>query len=346
MKVFIVQGEKRADYFDLPVPEIKDNEVLCKVAYNGICGTDLSIYTGESSFVKNGQITYPVRIGHEWSGTVAKIGSSVGKFAVGDRVVGDNAVGCGKCEHCLNGDFRKCRDLRSVGTINAWDGAFAEYIVMPERSLYKLPDDISLKSGCLIEPMTVAYSGIADCDINGKTQVAVIGCGSIGLASIPVVKAMGCDNVTFIGRNDDKLAVAKKLGAKEIINIRKDDYAAAVGRITGGRGFDVVIEASGAVEAVETCVAGAADRGTIVLLGFFEKPIETFEINSFVTKALTVKGISGGGMLPEIIEFMEKYHINIESVITEEIGFDEVKDYFENFKERKKNNIKVLVKIG
>lgn len=346
MKALLVEDKKKIDYIDIPVRELADDEILCRVVYNGICGTDLVIYSGECSFVKDGQIKYPVRIGHEWSGVVEQVGKNVTKFKAGDRVIGDNAVGCGACDDCVNGNFRDCKDLKSVGTINAWDGAYADYMIMPERHLYHLPDSISMKNGVLIEQMTVAYCGLMEYDIKPDTKIAIIGAGPIGMAALAVAKAMGCEYVTFIGRNDEKLKIAKKIGAKHTINTRKENLIEAANRITSGEGFEIVVEASGAVSTVQQAIDIAAFRGDISLMGFFEEPVDNLFMNNVVTKALTIKGVFGGGNVNQIIDFVLKYHMDLEEIITETISFDEVKEYFLDAENRKKNNIKVLVKIS
>lgn len=346
MKVLTVEDKNLLKYSDVPTPKLEDDQVLIRIVYNGICGTDLVIYSGETNFVKDGLIKYPVRIGHEWSGIVEKVGKNVKEFNVGDRVVGDNAVGCGKCEDCLSGNFRKCKDLRSVGTINAWDGAYAEYMVMPQRHLYHLPDEISLKSGVLIEPLTVSYCGLSKYEINADTKIAIIGAGPIGMAALGVAYAMGGREITFIGRNDKKLNIATQLGAKYTINLLEQDLIEQTEKITNGNGFDIVVEASGAVKAVQQCIDIAGMYGNVCLLGFFEEEVNNLVLNRAVTKGLTIKGIFGGGELPQIIKFMQDCKLNIESIITEIIDFKDVKEYFENAQTRKKNNIKVLVKIS
>jgi len=130
---------------------IGPRDVLTKVKYCGVCGTDVSIYTGETNLVKNGLIKYPVRIGHEWSGIVESVGSGVIEFKAGDRVVGDTVVACGECKACLGGNYMLCPDLRCVGTVNAWDGGFAEYTVFPARHIFRIPDNIALDEAALIE---------------------------------------------------------------------------------------------------------------------------------------------------------------------------------------------------
>ena len=169
----------RIKIMDIPTPEPGDRDVLIKVKYVGICGTDYSIYSGESSFVKDGSVRFPLTMGHEWSGVVVKTGKHVKKVKPDDRVVGDGTVSCGVCEACLKGDYNTCSDLRGVGTIKTWDGAYAEYILMPERAVYKIPDGVSLEEAALVEPSANAlYAEEGRCKTHDS--VLVIGTGPMG----------------------------------------------------------------------------------------------------------------------------------------------------------------------
>ncbi|MFH1009551.1 MAG: alcohol dehydrogenase catalytic domain-containing protein, partial [Candidatus Latescibacterota bacterium] len=156
MKKARIMGPKDIRVMEVPTPEPGPGEVLCRVVRAGICGTDYAIYTGELSFVKSGQISFPMTPGHEWSGLVTRVGRDVAGFQPGDRVVGDTAVSCGTCYDCLMGQYGRCRDLRCVGTIHTWDGAYAEYMVMPARHLFHLPDSVSWDNGAMVEPAATA----------------------------------------------------------------------------------------------------------------------------------------------------------------------------------------------
>jgi len=347
MKAFIVEGQNRANIREVPIPELKKDEILCKVTYSGICGTDLAIYSGETNFVRDGLIKYPVRIGHEWSGTVEKIGSEVTKFKPGDRVVADNGVTCRECEACKEGRMSDCVDIKSVGTINCWDGSFAEYIVMPECHLYHLPDCINDINAATIEPLTVAYAGMTKYDIKPDTVVAVIGTGAIGLSAVALAKQMGAGKIISIGRTDSKLELARGVGATDTINNTVVDAAEEVMRMTSGHGADFVVETSGAEPTVQQAIDIAATRGFLAMIGFYEVNIDNLIFNRLVTKELTMKGIMGEfGLVPKIIEYMEKTGLSLEGMITQIIPFDEVSSYFEHHKEMHKRDIKVLVKIN
>jgi len=145
MKAVVVEAPGKALVKECPVPAIRPIDVLIRVRYCGICGTDFAIYSGETSLVRDGLVKYPVRIGHEFSGVVEQVGTDIMNFGVGDRVVCDDMVACGVCQECVRQNYKDCTNPYCVGTINCWDGSFAEYIVIPEYSVYHLPDSVSLE---------------------------------------------------------------------------------------------------------------------------------------------------------------------------------------------------------
>lgn len=347
MKAITVLGQNDIVMRDTPIRELEPDECLCRVVYTGVCGTDLAIYSGDTTLITSGQIKYPVRIGHEWSGYIEKVGSAVTEFKPGDRVVSETAVACRKCEACAKGDYAECKGTRSVGTINAWDGCYAEYMIFPECHLYHLPDEISYKQGAMIEPLQIAYAGMRKCQITEeKDTVAVIGTGPIGMCCIALAKAMGAKTIIMIGRTDFKLDVAKKLGATHVINIRNCDAVEEVKRITGGKGADFVAETSGANTTVQQSIDIAAKRGLCVMLGFYETKLDDVDFSDAIFKELTIRGIMGEWRLvPEIIDFIMKSGLSTMDMITREIDLDDCVEYFHNFRETHKVDIKTLVKI-
>ena len=332
MKAITVLGQNDIVMRDTPIRELEPDECLCRVVYTGVCGTDLAIYSGDTTLITSGQIKYPVRIGHEWSGYVEKVGSAVTDFKPGDRVVSETAVACRKCEACAKGDYAECKGTRSVGTINAWDGCYAEYMIFPQCHLYHLPDEISYKQGAMIEPLQIAYAGMRKCKITEeKNTVAVIGTGPIGMCCIALAKAMGAKKIIMIGRTDFKLDIAKKLGATDVINIRN---------------VDAVAETSGANTTVQQSIDIAAKRGLCVMLGFYETKLDDVDFSDAIFKELTIRGIMGEWKLvPEIIDFILKSGLSTMDMVTREIELDDCLDYFHNFRETHKVDIKTLVKI-
>ena len=347
MKALQIEDKNRAVIKEVPLRELEPDEILCRVSYCGICGTDIAIYTGETNFVRDGLIKYPVRIGHEWSGVVSAVGSAVTKFKPGDRVVSDNGITCRQCDACKKGDLPHCENLKSVGTINCWDGAMAEYIIIPEIHLFHLPDSIDDRNAATIEPLTVAYAGITKREITPETIVAVIGTGPIALGSIALAKTMGAGRIIAVGRTDSKLERCRAAGATDIVNNTRVDAGQEVYRITDGHGADFVIETSGAAPTVQQAIDMAAEFGTLSMIGFYETEINNLIFNRMVTKMLHIVGIMGEfGLVPKIIDFMESTGLTLESMITRELSFEEAPDYFLHNKEMHKQDIKVLVKIN
>lgn len=346
MKALSVISQNKIQMQNVPEPILKTDEILCRVVYSGICGTDLVIFTGETNFVKDGLIKYPVRIGHEWSGYVEKIGTGVTDFKKGDRVVSDNGISCRECEACLRGDIEHCEHSRSVGTIDCWEGSFAEYIVIPECHLYHLPDSINYKKGAMIEPLTIAYAGMTKYPIGSKTTVAVIGTGPIGMSALAIAERMGAKTIICIGRTDEKLEVAKKLGATHTININKTDALKEIADITCGTGVDFTVETSGASSTVQQAIDITRPRGFIAMIGFYENNIDNLIINRLVTKGLTMRGIMGEiGIVPPIIKYITESGLDLEPMVTRILDFNDTVSYFENHQETHKKDIKVLVKI-
>ena len=218
MKAARIYGANDIRVVEIETPTPKDHDVLCKVARAGMCGTDYAIYSGEFSFVKQGLVPMPMTPGHEWSGTVVATGENVSLFNEGDRVVGDTCVSCGHCYECLIGQYGKCEKMRCVGTINPWDGAYAEYILMPERHLMKLHDSISFENGACVEPAATALYSVEIADVKIGDTVLVLGSGPIGIAAAKLAKLMGASIVAIVGRKEFKLQKSLELGIDAVIN--------------------------------------------------------------------------------------------------------------------------------
>lgn len=324
MKVFLSEGYGKAKFEQVPIPEVQDDMVLVKVCYCGICGTDQDLFSSDCSFAEDGLVTYPIRPGHEWSGIVEEVGSNVTKFKKGDKVIGDNGISCGVCEDCKKGDYRKCKNLFCVGTIDPiYDGAFAEFFIAPERHIHKIPEGISLKEASLMEPFSVAFAGIKNMDITNDSTVAIIGTGCIGMAAIVLAKCLGAREVIMIGRNPKKLEVAKELGAK-IVNIRECDPVTTVKQMTDGKGVDFVLECSGAKETFKQAIEIAAFRATVSLIGFYANRENDVNIDTIVAKALSMFGIMGAtGDMEGVLEILKKDCPNLLPIITDELCFED-----------------------
>ncbi|MGO9310729.1 MAG: zinc-dependent alcohol dehydrogenase [Spirochaetia bacterium] len=346
MQAIVVESPGNIRMVETAKPRVGPGDVLTRVAWSGICGTDLAIMSGDMSLVREGLITYPVRIGHEWSGVVEQVGKDVKRFRPGDRVVSDTAVTCGTCAHCLRGDIAECRERRSLGTINHWPGSFAEYMLMPERHMHALPDSIDLDEAALIEPATIALAGVRKLVVSPATCVLIVGTGPIGLAALALVKSQGAGMVLVSGRKDRKLAVGRAMGADAVVNVTKEDLAGFVMKHTGGKGVDAVLETSGNIEALGPCVKVLAQGGTIALIGFFETSLNGFNIDAVVFKEVQLRGVMGEfGLVEPVIDAMGGRKMSLKPLITHRVPFAQAIEAMKTAHEKNETKIKMLVEM-
>jgi len=325
MKVFIAESPGKASFYDIDIPKLENDQVLVKIKYAGVCGTDYAIYTGNCSFIENGLIKYPVRFGHEWSGIIADVGNDVSEFKLGDRVIGDNVVSCGKCLECQNCDYDNCTAKKCVGTIECWDGCFAEYIVMPKRHVYHLADNVELMEAALAEPLSVAYGGIKKMDITKDSVVAVIGTGCIGMSAVALAKHKGAKKVVMVGRNKCKLDIALKVGADAVINTSECDAKTAIDKLTDGKGADFILECSGVPSTIMQSIELSAQCSTIALVGFYERKLNDIDIDMLVSKQLHMFGVMGEyGNLEAVSKIMADGELNLSPVITAKVPFSKL----------------------
>ena len=325
MKVYQTLGPGIGGFCEVETPIPVKDQVLVKISYCGVCGTDYALFSGNSSFIHNNQATYPIRLGHEWSGIVAAVGGEVQKVQIGDSVVGDNYVSCGECPACLRQDYNYCTGRNHVGTINpCWPGAFAEYFLVPERHVYKLADSVSLLEAALCEPLSVAYGGIKKMNITEDSIVVVIGTGCIAMSAAALARYKGAGQVYIIGRNKYKLNVGETLGVTGTINSTEVDIEEELLRKTGGRYADFILECSGNPATVEQSLQLAAQKATVALIGFYERPLTELNIDTLVAKELTLVGIMGEyGNLEAVSKIMAEYDLRLTQVITEQISFED-----------------------
>ena len=284
MKALVFEQPQRAAVCDIDVPPIAADEVLVRSRNVGICHSDFELYEGRYII----PISYPIIPGHEWSGEIAEVGSLVTTLHEGDRVVGECVVN--------NGDDHFGFSI---------SGADAEYFVAKASWLHRIPDELSFSQGAFVEPFSVAYSAaVAANGIDASDEVAVIGGGPIGLLCVQAATTMG-GAVTLIEPQAHRRALAREIGANAVIDPAAGPVAEQASDATGGRGFDVVIEAAGAPAAMASAFPIAALGGRLVLVGIDVGGSAPVEIGLVQSKALQVRGIIGSaGLWPRTIRFM------------------------------------------
>jgi len=345
MKVLVAKEPGIAEYVELPKPTPEDDQVILKLYRNGVCGTDLEILDGSAFFMNNGSTQYPVRFGHEFSGVITEVGKNVKNFKVGEHVVGDGAIFCGKCPECLAGNWYSCQHLRSVGTIDAWPGSYAEYMVLPERNLFHLPEGLSHDNAALIEPAAIGMAGIDKCNIiPGESIVLITGVGAIGLACAAFAKWKGAKQVIVSGRTPYKLDIAKKLGADYVINPKEEDLVKVVKEITNGHGADCILECSGSISVIDDCLEVLAQRGIFAVIAFYGRKYETFDIDTFVLRDAEIKAVTLHDF-ENTIKALED-GVDLSPLITRHVKFDEAADFLMQQIKQKTSDIKVVINIA
>lgn len=344
MKALIAEGPHNAVFKDVKLRPIEDNELVIKVVRAGICATDNAIYTGDCMFVRDGSIVYPVRFGHEWSGVVEKVGKDVKDFKPGDRVICDNGVSCGKCDACKEGKYADCPNVKSVGTVNCWDGCFAQYMIMPEYHVYHISDSMSFDVAALIEPISIAYEAFKRTKLDKNSTVVVTGTGAIGMGAVALAGYYGAGQIICVGRKEAKLAVAKELGATHIINNTQCSMPEEVKKLTGGLGADLLIETSGAQACLWDCIFAAKKRGTVEVLAFYEKLLSDMPIDHMAFESIDLHGCAGCyGNAEAVKNILDKNDLGVEKMITHRVKFDDCLEFFENNDKYRNEKIKVMI---
>ncbi len=251
MKAGVLFGNEDIRYTEIDTPQIADEEILVKVRATGVCGSDIP------RVLHNGAHFYPIVLGHEFSGEVVEIGKNVSGFEIGDRVSGVPLVPCLKCDDCKKGNYALCKHYSFIGSRE--QGSFAEYIKLPASNAVKFEKSVSFEQGALFEPSTVALHGVRCVDYVGGKDVAVLGGGTIGLFTMQWAKILGAKTVTVFDVNDNRLSLAKKLGADYIINsinseLPKDKY-------------DYVFETAGQPATILNAFEVAANKAKVCFIG-------------------------------------------------------------------------------
>ena len=265
MKVAVMLGIGKMGFEERDIPQPKDDEVLVKLEYVGICGSDLHYY--ESGAIGDYVVKPPFVLGHEPGGTVVEVGKNVTHLKVGDRVALEPGKTCGHCEFCKTGRYNLCPDVVFFATPPV-DGVFQEYVAHEAGLCFKLPDNVSTMEGALIEPLAVGFHAARQGGAQAGQVAVVTGAGCIGLVSMMALKAMGVSKVYSVDVMDKRLDKALELGADGVINGSREDAVKKVMELTGGMGCDLVIETAGTEITTRQAVQMTKKGATIVLVGY------------------------------------------------------------------------------
>lgn len=342
MRVTLVQP-KTLVIGEAPIPAPGKDEVLIKVLRVGVCGSDPTIYYGRHPYV-----TYPVVMGHEFSGTIAGIGKEVRGFTSGDRVAVIPHLVCGACEPCQTETYNFCEKLRCTGA--EADGAHAQYICMPARMVMRIPDAMTLDDAAMVEPACVAYHGARRGEIRASDTVLIVGAGPIGIFCMQSCKALGAKRVLIADRDGERLKLAAELGADGVVDVSKETLAAGLTRLAGGpHAVDVFYDCVGEKGTVLDIIIQLARRGTrIVIVGVLQNGYNIPHLPDFVQHELRLSGTTM--YVPQdyrdMLDLMGKGRIRTAGMITHYFKLAEIQKVFDLIEKGQEKFFKIMMTVN
>nr|WP_255695333.1 galactitol-1-phosphate 5-dehydrogenase [Salinicoccus sp. ID82-1] len=344
VKALNLYGKQDLRFEDASKPMIENkDDVIIKVKAAGICGSDISRYGKLGPYVEG------TTFGHEFAGEVVKVGPEVKTVKVGDRVAGCPAFYCGECESCRKGELARCENLHVMGAYHP--GAFAEFARLPEENVIPVPDNVDFDTAAMVEPSAVVAHGFYRTNIQPGAEVAVIGCGNIGLLAIQWARIFGAKKIYAIDIDDAKLETARAIGADVTINSMEKPAHEAVAKHTGGQGVDLAVESAGSPITSAHVLALPKKGGQVVYLGipYADINIERFYFERIVRNELTVLGSWNAISAPfpgkewhASLHYMSTGQIDVEKIITHRLSLIEGPETFSKIINRDENFGKVM----
>lgn len=328
MKSVRFYGIHDVRFEEIEKPPCGTDDVLIRVLYAGICGSDMHIYN-RKMFIEQ----IPGTMGHEFVGIIEAVGGNVKQFQAGEHVVGNPMVTCGTCFACQSGHPNACEKLGFIGEVR--DGCFAEYLVMPEETLVKVPDDADFCSMALAEPLAVVLNLCEKANFQPDDRLCILGAGPIGLLTLLAAKQLyGVEQVTVVGRSEARLKLAKKLGAGEVCTFVEGKY------------FTKIVEAAGVEATLQQAVSCIAPGGNIYAVSIFEDDV-VFDVNTLIAKEAVLQGCNAYEQrhIADAVRVLSGRQIDVSGVISAVLPPEDCGEAFEKLNSRNKDVCKVLFKM-
>jgi len=318
MRAFVVTAPHEASVEEVEPPEPGPHDLLVDVERVGICGTDVEFYAGSMAYLEQGLASFPLRLGHEWTGTVTAVGSSANDHWIGKRITGDTMLGCGHCRFCLGGHQHVCPDRREVGITDGWAGALAEQLLIPARFAFEIPPSVSVAAAALVEPGGNSLRAVDAAGLSAGDPLLILGSGTIGLLAAQFALARGLD-VHVAGERESSLELARSLGVQHTHSF--DDL--------GGRPYSAVIDATSSAEAPALAARLVDPAGRIVLIGLSGTP-SLLDTRDIALKDVTAVGIlSASPGLAGAIELFASGAVTPNTLVAEVVGLADVGERLE-----------------
>ena len=344
MKVAVMLGIGKMGFEERDIPEVKDDEVLVRLEYVGICGSDLHYY--ETGAIGDYVVKPPFVLGHEPGGVVVETGKNVKHLKVGDRVALEPGKTCGHCEFCKTGRYNLCPDVVFFATPPV-DGVFQEYVAHEADLCFKLPDHVSTMEGALIEPLAVGFHAAMQGEAKAGQTAVVMGAGCIGLVTMMALKAMGVSRVYVVDIMQKRLDKAMELGADGVINGSEVDAVETVMKLTEGKGCDLAVETAGTQITTVQAIHMTKKGSTIVLVGYSKSGEMTLPMSLVLDKELTFKTVFRyRHIYPMAIEAVASGKVNLKGIVTDIFSLDDVQKAMDYSVSNKSDVVKAVIKIG
>lgn len=325
MKALVKHSPKEGIWMeDVPDPKCGPGEVRIRITHTAICGTDKHIFEWDEWAQNN--LKLPLIVGHEFCGIIDEVGPHVTHYNVGDRVSGEGHITCGNCRNCRAGKKHLCPETIGVGVHR--DGAFAEYLVIPESNVWPLHEDIPSEIAAFFDPLGNAVHTALAFNITGE-DILICGAGPIGMMAAAICKFSGSRNIVVTDINDYRLNLAKDLGASRTVNPRKEDIGTVFEELGISHGFDVGLEMSGNPEAFNQMISLMYNGGNIALLGLLPNSTKV-DWNKVIFKGLNIKGIYGREMYDTWYKMtqMIRSGLSVSKVLTHHFKIDDFQKAF------------------
>ncbi|MCK4880667.1 MAG: galactitol-1-phosphate 5-dehydrogenase [Bacteroidales bacterium] len=342
MKALVLEAYNKLVYKDFPDPVVAEDEVLIKVEAVGICGSDVHGMDGSS-----GRRIPPIVMGHEAAGVITALGKDVVDWSIGDRVTFDSTIYQLDDWYTRRGLYN-LSDNRMVLGVSPGEyrrhGAFAEYVNVPQHILYRIPEGVSFTQASMVEPVAVAAHAVELTPVEWNDTAVVVGAGMIGLFVIQVLRARGCGNIIAIDLEDDKLTLARELGADVGLNPKRDDIRKEVEALTEGRGADVAFEVVGISDTVRSAIGSVRKGATVTLVGNLA-PVAEIPLQSVVTKQIRLQGSCAiCGEYPAVLDMIAREEVNVDAILSAEVPLSDGAEWFQRLYKREPGLIKVVLK--